>query len=176
MMNKRMVFPFTLILILGVAFAGYRGYLLQRKNDPNSFAACVAAGNPVMESYPRKCNANGMTFTEDLNPTDSGDGGTTNGLVVDTQLPVPAQKAKEEVSKKYSIPLDKIIVLEVLEKDWPDACLGIAEKGQMCAQVITPGFSITLQTDDMLFKYRTDREGSVIKQESSEKNESRVSL
>lgn len=29
-----------------------------------SFEECAAAGNPVMESFPRKCNANGETFTE----------------------------------------------------------------------------------------------------------------
>lgn len=29
-----------------------------------NFKECVAAGNPVMESYPRKCNANNQTFTE----------------------------------------------------------------------------------------------------------------
>jgi len=32
----------------------------------NSFDECVAAGNPVMESYPRQCRADGKTFTEDL--------------------------------------------------------------------------------------------------------------
>jgi len=31
------------------------------------FDSCVAAGNPVMESYPRQCNANGQTFTEPIN-------------------------------------------------------------------------------------------------------------
>lgn len=30
----------------------------------SSFEECAAAGNPVMESYPRRCNANGETFTE----------------------------------------------------------------------------------------------------------------
>ena len=29
-----------------------------------SFNECVEAGNPVMESYPRKCTANGQTFIE----------------------------------------------------------------------------------------------------------------
>ncbi len=29
----------------------------------NSFQACVDAGNPVMESYPEQCRANGQTFT-----------------------------------------------------------------------------------------------------------------
>jgi len=30
----------------------------------NSFEECVAAGNPVMESYPRQCSANGRNFIE----------------------------------------------------------------------------------------------------------------
>jgi hypothetical protein len=29
-----------------------------------NFEECAVAGNPVMESYPRQCNANGQTFTE----------------------------------------------------------------------------------------------------------------
>jgi hypothetical protein len=35
-------------------------------NQPNitSFEECVNAGNPVMESYPRQCRANGQTFAE----------------------------------------------------------------------------------------------------------------
>jgi len=28
------------------------------------FESCAAAGNPVMESYPRQCRANGITYTE----------------------------------------------------------------------------------------------------------------
>jgi hypothetical protein len=32
----------------------------------DSFEECVAAGNPVMESFPRKCSADGKTFTENI--------------------------------------------------------------------------------------------------------------
>ncbi len=32
----------------------------------SSFDECVAAGNPVMESYPPRCNANGQTFTQEI--------------------------------------------------------------------------------------------------------------
>jgi hypothetical protein len=31
-----------------------------------NFDECVAAGNPVMESYPEQCRANGKTFTKDV--------------------------------------------------------------------------------------------------------------
>ena len=30
------------------------------------FDSCVAAGNPVMESYPRQCSAAGQTYVEDI--------------------------------------------------------------------------------------------------------------
>lgn len=30
------------------------------------FDSCAAAGNPVMESYPRQCRANGITYVEDI--------------------------------------------------------------------------------------------------------------
>jgi len=36
--------------------------------EVNSFDECAAAGNPVMESYPRQCTANGQTFTENVAP------------------------------------------------------------------------------------------------------------
>ena len=31
-----------------------------------NFEECVAAGNPVMESYPMQCRANGQTFVEEI--------------------------------------------------------------------------------------------------------------
>src|SRR3989344_1980362 len=37
------------------------------KAQINNFEECAAAGNPVMESYPRQCSADGRTFTEELN-------------------------------------------------------------------------------------------------------------
>jgi hypothetical protein len=32
----------------------------------SSFDECAAAGNPVMESYPRQCRAQGRTFVEEI--------------------------------------------------------------------------------------------------------------
>lgn len=40
----------------------------------SSFEDCVAAGNPVMESWPRQCAADGQTFVEDIgNELDKSD-------------------------------------------------------------------------------------------------------
>jgi len=36
-----------------------------------NFTECAAAGNPIMESYPRQCSANGQTFTEVIEGNDN---------------------------------------------------------------------------------------------------------
>ncbi|TAK05096.1 hypothetical protein EPO33_03875 [Patescibacteria group bacterium] len=54
-----------------------------------SFEECAAAGNPVMESYPRQCRTpDGRSFTEEVSPPPSlGLWAEPNGIVVTDQQP-----------------------------------------------------------------------------------------
>lgn len=36
------------------------------EKEVTNFSECLAAGNPIMESYPRQCRAGGETFAEDV--------------------------------------------------------------------------------------------------------------
>lgn len=69
--------PVSVAVIVGVAAAlgllGWFAYSRQNKEESKpspaqitSFDECVAAGNPVMESYPEQCTANGKTFTKTI--------------------------------------------------------------------------------------------------------------
>lgn|GEM_PF-2029034 len=42
---------------------------------------------------------------------------------------------------------------------WPDACLGLAETGELCAEVMTPGYEWTLNSPRGLLRVRSDRQG-----------------
>ncbi len=61
-----------IFIIIIAAIAAIVVYWLMSKPEPepepektiNSFEECVAAGNSVMESYPRQCRAEGEVFTE----------------------------------------------------------------------------------------------------------------
>ena len=57
-MNKGIVFLAVLVLPIALV-AGCVN------TEIGSFDECVAAGNPVMESYPRQCNAGNRTFVEE---------------------------------------------------------------------------------------------------------------
>ncbi len=70
----------TILIILGiivlilVGILVYQFYAPSLDNNQNantvqevdSFRDCVAAGNPVMESYPRQCRVGNEVFTEDI--------------------------------------------------------------------------------------------------------------
>ena len=47
-----------------------------------NFEQCAAAGNPIMESYPRQCRANGQTFVEETSAPSSSDETSYNGCAV----------------------------------------------------------------------------------------------
>ena len=50
-------------------------------------------------------------------------------------------------------------LVAVEQVDWPDACLGAAEPGQVCAQVITPGYRIVVERAGGRIEYHTSRVG-----------------
>ena len=63
----------TISLLLGIAVVILvLNYPLARNDEDNqpkaitNFKECVESGNPVQESFPRKCSSGGQTFTEDL--------------------------------------------------------------------------------------------------------------
>ena len=67
-MNKK-VLP-LLVLFAFLGFLIYSYIKIQKNNAITSFEECVAAGYPIMESYPEKCSVpNGPTFTHQIDET-----------------------------------------------------------------------------------------------------------
>ena len=55
------------------------------------------------------------------------------------------EAAKEFLVIQLGVDEEEIQVVQATAVEWPDACLGIPATDEMCAQVITPGFVITLE-------------------------------
>ena len=65
------VIIFCLALIVGIVLCLVISNLTQNKSiEINTFQECVDAGNPVAESYPEQCFADGKSFS---NPAQSAD-------------------------------------------------------------------------------------------------------
>jgi hypothetical protein len=83
-------------------------------------------------------------------------------------LPDAVLAARQALSEKEDIPVDEIEVVSYSEEEWPNACLGLAEEDEMCAQVITPGYQVTLEANGEEYIFRTDETGDVIREETQE--------
>ena len=76
--------------------------------------------------------------------------------------PDAVAKAREFLVQKMGTTLDEIEVVSVESTKWSDRCLGVVIPGVMCAQGITPGYRITLQTEGRDYELHTDESGESI--------------
>lgn len=79
--------------------------------------------------------------------------------------PEAVEAAKSALAESLGIDADQIEVVSYEETEWPDACLGLAESGEMCAQVITPGYQVTMEADGETYVARTDVSGDQVRLE-----------
>jgi hypothetical protein len=76
--------------------------------------------------------------------------------------------ARRALAERLGIPFDQISVVSQVPVDWPDACLGLPAEDELCAMVIVPGYEITLQVEDQLYVFRTNEDGSQLREASSQ--------
>lgn len=108
--------------------------------------------------------------TEDL-PTDtvnqqsvtSGDNPLPGSTVHDLPIEPAARKARTALSGALGIAETSILVLSVYEREWSDSCLGVEGPNEFCAQVITPGFEVTLRAAGKEYVYHTNSDGSSVR-------------
>ena len=75
--------------------------------------------------------------------------------------PLALVEARRQLAERLGVALERVEVRAVGEAEWPDSCLGLPEPGEVCAQVITPGFRIELSAGGEEYEYRSDRGGHV---------------
>lgn len=75
---------------------------------------------------------------------------------------------RQALMTQAQIDFDEIEAIEVEPMEWPDACLGLEWPDEFCAQVITPGYQVTLEVDGEEYIYRTDEEMNIIRPDVTE--------
>ncbi|HCR52579.1 TPA: hypothetical protein DIV48_02950 [Candidatus Kaiserbacteria bacterium] len=81
-------------------------------------------------------------------------------------LPVPqaVSAARAYAARALGVSEGLVIVMTAYEKEWTDSCLGLGGPAESCAQVITPGYEVTVQANGKQYMYRTNATGEVIRQ------------
>lgn len=86
-----------------------------------------------------------------------------------TSLPLSegpaAQQARALLADRLAIDAASISVASVEPVEWPNACLGVQIPGQVCAEVLTPGYAVLLEAPvyevpAQRFELHTNQDGS----------------
>jgi hypothetical protein len=77
-------------------------------------------------------------------------------------IPGAALSARQTLAFRLGLSMEQINIIDIQPQEWPDACLGLAQAGQICAQMITPGYLVVLEVDGDQYEYRTDQAGSLV--------------
>jgi hypothetical protein len=90
----------------------------------------------------------------------------TPTLEVFNPLP-PEQRAfeavREALARQLGIDPLSIQLVETVPVDWTDACLGLPTAGESCAQVVTSGFRVVVETGGTSYEFRTNRDSSLVR-------------
>jgi hypothetical protein len=79
--------------------------------------------------------------------------------------PDVALNVQNQISETLGVPGESIQIQNVEKTDWPNSCLGLPEGDEVCAEVITPGWLLTFNIDNQVYRYRVDTTGTVIRLE-----------
>ena len=88
-----------------------------------------------------------------------------NPALEDALPPDVALTVQNRVSELLAVPAQNIQIQNMEKMDWPDSCLGLPEAEEVCAEVITPGWSLTFNVNGQEYRFRIDETGTVIRQE-----------
>ena len=75
----------------------------------------------------------------------------------------PAQAAvRKHLASMLGVAAGQITVVSDAEVEWPDSCLGVAQEGIACSDIVTPGHLLMLQAKTLDYEYHTNADGSEI--------------
>ncbi len=72
------------------------------------------------------------------------------------------EAARADLARRTSEPLDTVRIIGIEPTTWPNAALGCPEPGKSYAQLLVPGFRLTLWSARQTYEYHADRGGRVV--------------
>jgi len=86
------------------------------------------------------------------------------------------EAAIQFLAQQLGIDPKEVLVISVVTTTWPNSCLGIPAKEEMCMDVITPGFAIQLMANGEYFTVHTDETGRSVRVLPAALQEARLAL
>jgi hypothetical protein len=116
-------------------------------------AACSPAAPAILEASPSPAPAASETPAPTRTPPPTA-------TEAPTQAPAGLEEVVSLLEAAYGLEVNQIQTTEIEAVEWRDSCLDAAHPGEMCLQVITPGYRVVLDTPLGEFEIHTDQRGA----------------
>jgi hypothetical protein len=138
------------------------GVLLAFATSALLLAACAPAAG-VQEEEPTEVPTSEVIQEPTQAPTEEmtdvpPSGGSEGALDV-----IASSAAIAALAEKLNVTPEEITMVFAEHVEWSDSCLGLGGADEMCAQVITPGFRVTLEVNGQQYEVHTDETGTNIR-------------
>jgi hypothetical protein len=84
-----------------------------------------------------------------------------------TLPPSVADAVRRDISRRTGIPANQVNIAQSSSQTWPDGCLGLPKPDEFCTEALVTGWQVVATDGSQMWKFRTDRDGSVLRLESS---------
>lgn len=88
-----------------------------------------------------------------------------DALPVDTAPPIVIEHIQAYLSEETPFSPAQAQVQQIEAMTWNDACLELARPGELCAQMLTPGYKIMVMTPEGMMDLHTNQSATVIRPE-----------
>jgi len=75
------------------------------------------------------------------------------------------EAARQDLSQKTKISVNRLQIQAAQRQTWPDGCLGLAKPGEFCTQALVQGWRIILTDNQKTWVYRTNSSGANLRLE-----------
>jgi hypothetical protein len=116
----------------------------------------------------------GVWFWGGNNDALEPNGDDNDALSEEAERQMASAAARQALAARLSAApelLTDVVEVDSERVEWPNACLGLPEEDEMCAEVITPGWRVAFTVGDEEYVYRTNMNGSEVRLEAGPENE-----
>jgi hypothetical protein len=78
-----------------------------------------------------------------------------DGVTIPQEAQEVASHVRQDLAESLNVPLDRVQVAAIEATEWPDTSLGCPNDDVMYAQMITPGYRMTLEVEGTEYLYHT---------------------
>ncbi|MGB7445050.1 MAG: hypothetical protein WA919_28605 [Coleofasciculaceae cyanobacterium] len=78
-----------------------------------------------------------------------------------------AEAVLQDAQGRLNLPTSGLHIVQAQRQTWSNACLDLANPGQVCVQAIVPGWRVTVEGKKKVLVYRTNDSGSLVRIEET---------